>query len=199
VPASPRRQILLTSVATLQSAGQISCGRNSVTLTDINSVIATVAAVGSFAYGALYYHRPRTSGATASPQAAPTASSTRRIWIPLILTIVAWAAVAVNWYILRGNQTEIKLPVSSDNARIDIVIYQPILDDATKNFFVDFYITNHGKISAIAPLHQGITLGSNNKIPSLADYDAVFTFLKAQIAINKEVRTSEIQPGQTNI
>jgi hypothetical protein len=64
---------------------------------------------------------------------------------------------------------------------------------------VDFYITNRGKISAIGPQHQGTTLGSKNKIPSIADYDAIFTFLKAQIDINKEVRTSEMQPGQTNI
>jgi len=118
--------------------------------------------------------------------------------MPVSLALVAWAAVAFNWYILRAGRQEPTIPISSDDARLDITKIEPVVDDEVKAVLVNYVLSNNGRASAIGMRHQGV-VGTATVVMSPSDIDAFFVTLKAQLIADKTESTVEIQPGQTGV
>lgn len=66
-----------------------------MTLADISSLIATVASVILVIYAALAYHRPKAPAVSALEQSV---SRGPMRWAPLIFVVIAWSAVAFDYY-----------------------------------------------------------------------------------------------------
>lgn len=171
-------------------------------LTDITSTISELATVGLVVYAAFTYHRPKTP--SVRPSSAPRSSTAslrpQRNWIPISMAIVAGASVGINWYILRTSQIQMAAPLSSDDARLDVVRIEPVIDEDIKTLLINFYLANNGKSAAIGMRWQGAVVAtSDNRHLSPTDLDSVFSLLRLNLISDKVVTTGEIQPGNSSV
>jgi hypothetical protein len=113
------------------------------------------------------------------------------------LAAICCVAVAFNWYDQRLSSPNSARPLSPDDARLDIVSIQPVLDDNIKSLLLNYRYANNGKIAAIGELHQGAVIASQQPLYEEL-IDGMVTILRAQLFANKGEPTSEIQPGQSD-
>lgn len=168
-----------------------------LTLQDISSLVATVAAVSAAIYAALAYHKPKEAKPVARGSRTTAAPSPPKRWPVLVLALAAWLAVGVD-YVDRhfwATDPDAALPISSDNARLDIGKLDPILKRGSPNsWFLNIYIVNHGKSAAISMQHLGSIATSPGMLGS-PDVDAMFAMLQAQLRAAPIIGNSEIEPG----
>jgi hypothetical protein len=162
---------------------------------DIASVVAAATGLGTLIYAALDRHRPRSS--PVPTVAIPSITTSRRRFIPWTLAAICCVAVAFNWYDQRLSSPNSARPLSPDDARLDIVSIQPVLDDNIKSLLLNYRYANNGKIAAIGELHQGAVIASQQPLYEEL-IDGMVTILRAQLFANKGEPTSKIQPGQSD-
>ena len=79
-----------------------------MTIVDVATLVGVGAAVIGTFYGALSYHRPKaTSMSDLSRESGP-----RRVplWPMVVVALIAWAAVGVNYYVIASNRPSSTLP-----------------------------------------------------------------------------------------
>jgi hypothetical protein len=122
---------------------QIPAEKMALASTDIGTIVSTAATVVAAFYAAISYHRPRHAVSRPNSENAIAEERASRKWPILILALIAWGAVAYNWYIINytGN-LEMSLPLSGDNARLDVTKTVPVVDENGKGLYVDYFYSN---------------------------------------------------------
>jgi len=80
---------------------------HAMTVVDIATLVGVGAAVISTFYGALTYHRPK---ATATSELSITSKARQTPPWPIVLVLIAWAAVAFNYYEIMSNRPTSTIP-----------------------------------------------------------------------------------------
>ncbi|HUZ30935.1 MAG TPA: hypothetical protein VMV19_02325 [Xanthobacteraceae bacterium] len=120
-----------------------------------------------------------------------------RRYLPYILAAVAWFGVIIeigdrHWW---GGPEPTEIPLSEENARIDVSRWQPITNDK-KQFLTNVYLANNGKSTALRWGFQGYAVAGALLEKDLVDAFFIVLRTKAKAA---PLVDAEFQVGQSNI
>lgn len=159
-------------------------------------------------YGALTFHRlvanqkPTPAPALAvqpSNGAAPMPTKVnikRPIFIISCLVVLSWLAAGLDFYINNFSAAPTaEVPLTADNARIDVSRWQPIINDK-KQFLTNLFLANNGKSPASRWGFQGYAVAGALLDKDLID--AFFIVLKTK-AKAAPLTDAEFQVGQSDI
>lgn len=169
--------------------------------TDVGFWVATAAAVIAAFYGALGYHRPagapvaksaKSKGQQSTAKPQPSGFN-RQALLLILLVAISWGGALFAYYTRPGLA---EYPISSDNADMDIRLWQKGLPSADiPGFFVNAYTINRGKSAAVNMVHVGgVAIGSSIDQTMI---EALYPSLRAQLKlVPATASASSIRPGQ---
>lgn len=171
-------------------------GGYAVSWKDVAEIVVTIgAAVTIFDFGYRLFKENWRKGAPAMEVAPRDTSSRRRLFISAFFVIAAWSAVVFNYYDRHFTSTITEFPISKGNARLEIKQWLLVPTEDKKQFFTNVYYGNKGEKPALSESHQFMVVTTIGLLPEKV-IDAMFFGLRAQIGLNQEIHTSEIQPGE---
>jgi hypothetical protein len=168
--------------------------------------ISTWAEVAILLFMVWEKYGPSILGKTAIiPEAAfPQKGFWRAAWNNRTLIVAILGLVFIGWLYLGRGPSETRnsyteLPVSDGNARLDFWDWQKSYDKKTNQAFVNAYLVNDSKVSALKTRHLGVVLLMDS--PSVSEKQAftVFLMLQAQLTATKSPPETDIYPGQKSI
>ena len=110
--------------------------------------------------------------------------------------MIAWAAVALNYYDTHWYNASNEVALAAENARLEMAP-EPFWKDDDKSFYMNFKLVNDGKSTALQMQRYGIAMVTTTNLDP--DFiDAFFIMSKAKIKKANVMGNNEFPLGPTN-